>query len=255
MTYRRPLIVGNWKMNGDSAMAESLLRGIGDGIGAEHKAEIVACPPFVFLALARRIANEGRYALSIGAQDVSNRESGAFTGEISAAMLRELGCAYAIAGHSERRQHHGESDDAVARKAVAAHAAGIVPIVCVGETLEQREAQRARDVVVRQLEAVLDRATDENLRHMALAYEPVWAIGTGNVAAAEQVQEVHGWLRERLREADPQAAENCRILYGGSVTGDNVENLLALPDVDGCLVGGASLRADAFLRICLAAGN
>ena len=255
MPIRKPLIVGNWKMNGDDSMARALVRGIGADVSDLKRVEVVACPPFVYLAAVGAAGGERSNAVRIGAQDVSEHASGAYTGEVSAAMLRELGCAYVIVGHSERRQYHGESDALVARKARSAQQHGMTPIFCVGETLEERKAGQARTVIESQLDAAIRSTPPVDLANLAVAYEPVWAIGTGVVADAGQVQEAHGWIRGQLRNTDAQAAENCRILYGGSVTGDNADNFIALPDIDGCLVGGASLRAEGFVRICSAANN
>ncbi len=253
MPGRKVLIVGNWKMNGAVATAAKLVRDIGRQASGVEAVEVAVCPPFVYLPAAFDVAIRGSLNIKLGGQDSSQHDSGAHTGDISAAMLMDFGCTYSIVGHSERRQHHGETDELVALKAVAAQRNGLKPIVCVGETLTERNGGCARDVVLRQLDAIFATDSAVKMSNMVVAYEPVWAIGTGNTATVEQVQEVHGWLRERLRVADAQASENCRILYGGSVNGDNVANLLALPDVDGCLVGGASLQADGFARIFLTA--
>ncbi len=253
MPGRKVLIVGNWKMNGTVATAAELVRDIGRQASGVEAVEVAVCPPFVYLPSAFDVASRGRFNIKLGGQDSSQHDSGAHTGDISAAMLMDFGCTYSIVGHSERRQHHGETDELVALKAVAAQRSGLTPIVCVGETLTERNGGCARDVVLRQLDAIFATDSAVKMSNMVVAYEPVWAIGTGNTATVEQVQEVHGWLRERLRVADAQASKNCRILYGGSVNGDNVANFLALPDVDGCLVGGASLQADGFARIFLTA--
>jgi triosephosphate isomerase (TIM) len=245
-TRRIPLVVGNWKMHGSRATNAELLAGI---VGAEpYTADVAVCVPFPYLgdtavALASRVVRWG-------AQDVSAHESGAFTGEVSAGMLREFGCRYVLVGHSERRQHHGESDALVASKAQAALARGVTPIVCVGETLEQRDSGQTEAVVKRQLSAVI-----HQLGHCAgeivVAYEPVWAIGSGSTASPQQAQTVHAVLRAQLQAATAHA-ERSRILYGGSLNADNAAELLAQPDIDGGLIGGASLKADDFLAIVAA---
>ncbi len=253
---RRPLIVGNWKMNGTVTSTRSLVSAVGIGIGEKQiAAEVAVCPPFVHLSEAIRSKDELQHSsqslveLAIGVQNVSEHTNGAYTGEVSAEMLTEFGCSYAIVGHSERRHQMNETDELVARKARILQEHEITPIVCVGETLEERESEMTREVIERQLNANIEGERAINLYNMVIAYEPVWAIGTGNVATVEQVQQVHGWIRERLNAENPQAAEFCRILYGGSVNGANAAEILSLPDVDGCLVGGASLRADEFLTI------
>jgi triosephosphate isomerase (TIM) len=243
----KPLIVGNWKMFGSHSANAELLTGIASA--RPFAADVAVCVPFPYLS-------ETAVALSAtdirwGAQDCSAHAQGAYTGEVSAAMLREFGCRYAIVGHSERRQYHGESDQLVADKAKAALAQGVTPIVCVGETLAQREAGETAAVVKRQLSAVI-----HTLAHcageMVVAYEPVWAIGTGRTATPEQAQAVHALLRAQLAAATPRAAE-MTLLYGGSVKPDNAATLLAQPDIDGGLVGGASLKAADFVAICRAA--
>jgi triosephosphate isomerase (TIM) len=244
---RKKLIVGNWKMHGDhKANAELLAAIVG---GRPYLGEVAVCVPFPYLSetAVALAASDIRW----GAQDCSAHEQGAFTGEVSAAMLHEFGCRYAIVGHSERRQFHAESDQLVADKAKAALARGITPIVCVGETLVQREANETEAVVKRQLSAVI-----HTLAHcageMVVAYEPVWAIGTGKTATPEQAQAVHALLRVQLGAATARAAQ-MKILYGGSVKPDNAAQLFAQGDIDGGLVGGASLKAADFVAICRAA--
>jgi triosephosphate isomerase len=243
----RTLIVGNWKMHGSHPANAELLAAI--VAGRPYLADVAVCVPFPYLS-------ETAVALSAtdirwGAQDCSAHEQGAYTGEVSAAMLQEFGCRYVIVGHSERRQYHAESDQLVAEKAKAALARGVTPIVCVGETLAQREADETAEVVKRQLSAVI-----HTLAHcageMVVAYEPVWAIGTGKTASPEQAQAVHALLRAQLAAATPRAAE-MKLLYGGSVKADNAAQLFAQPDIDGGLVGGASLKAADFVAICRAA--
>jgi triosephosphate isomerase (TIM) len=235
---RGGLVAGNWKMHGSRAANRALLDGILKGLGKDG-AECAVCVPFPYLSdMAEWLRAT---PLAWGAQNVSEHEKGAFTGEVSASMLVEFGCRYVIVGHSERRQLYGESDRQVAAKYAAARKAGLEPILCVGETLEEREAGRTQDVVARQLDAV-------SFSGGVLAYEPVWAIGTGRNATPEQAQEVHAFLRKRV------SPETC-ILYGGSVKAQNAAALFAMPDVDGGLIGGASLVADDFLAILRAAGG
>jgi triosephosphate isomerase len=244
---RRKLVVGNWKMQGSRAANEPLLAAIAQS--RPFGCDVAVCPPFPDLAeVALAFAGSD---LRWGAQDCSVHEQGAFTGEVSAAMLGEFGCRYAIVGHSERRQYHDESDQLVADKAKAALARGVTPIVCVGESLAQREAGETDAVVKRQLSAVI-----HTLAHcageMVVAYEPVWAIGTGRTATPEQAQAVHALLRAQLHAATPHA-DQMKILYGGSVKAENAATLFAQPDIDGGLIGGASLKANDFIAICRAA--
>ena len=244
---RRKLVVGNWKMQGSRAANEPLLAAIAQS--RPFGCDVAVCPPFPYLAeVALAFASSD---LRWGAQDCSVHEQGAFTGEVSAAMLAEFGCRYAIVGHSERRQYHDESDQLVADKAKAALARGVTPIVCVGESLAQREAGETDAVVKRQLSAVI-----HTLAHcageMVVAYEPVWAIGTGRTATPEQAQAVHALLRAQLHAATPHA-DQMKILYGGSVKAENAATLFAQPDIDGGLIGGASLKANDFIAICRAA--
>jgi len=247
MSTRRKLVVGNWKMHGSHAANAELLQGI--LAGGPVNADLAVCAPFPYLSeVAVALANSN---VAWGAQDVSAHEQGAYTGEVSAGMLREFGCRYAIVGHSERRAYHGESDQVVADKAKAALSKGVTPIVCVGETLAQREAGETEAVVKRQLSAVIH-ALGHCVGEMVVAYEPVWAIGTGKVATPEQAQAVHALLRAQLRAAAPQA-DNMKILYGGSMKPDNASTLLAQPDIDGGLIGGAALKAADFLAIARAA--
>ncbi|TSE26551.1 Triosephosphate isomerase [Tepidimonas sediminis] len=246
----RKLIAGNWKMNGSLEANEALLRAVLAGLPAEPAADVAVCVPAPYLAQVQALCQGGPVAW--GAQDVSAHERGAFTGEVSAAMLRDFGCRYVIVGHSERRQYHGETDEVVAAKAQRALAAGITPIVCVGETEAQRDAGETELVVKRQLAAVIH-ALGHCVGEIVVAYEPVWAIGTGRTATPEQAQAVHAVLRAQLRAA-VAGQRRVRILYGGSMNAGNAAALLAQPDIDGGLIGGASLKADEFLRIVAAAG-
>jgi triosephosphate isomerase len=248
---RKPLVAGNWKMHGSLAGNAELLLGLRELLPASS-VDCVVCPPFVYLpAVGAALAGS---AIELGAQDVCEQsESGAFTGEVSASMLREVGCRYAIAGHSERRAIYGESDELVARKFAAALAAGLVPILCVGESLQEREAGATEAVVIRQLDAVINAVGVAALGRGVLAYEPVWAIGTGRTASPEQAQEVHACLRGRIAAIDVTIAGSMRILYGGSVKAGNAKDIFAMPDVDGGLIGGASLKAAEFAAIVAAA--
>ncbi len=249
---RQKLVAGNWKLNGSLAMTRELIGGILDGMGSSGGVEVAVCPPYVYLPLAHSLLENA--AVRLGAQDVCDQDSGAFTGEVSAPMLREVGCHYVIVGHSERRNLYGESDELVARKFAAARRGGLVPILCVGELLEEREQGVTEQVVARQLDAVLDLEGIGAFGDAVVAYEPVWAIGTGKTATPEQAEAVHAFIRERLRAHDPAVAEGLRILYGGSVKGSNAAELFAQPNIDGGLIGGASLQAEEFLAICRAAG-
>ena len=243
---RRKLVVGNWKMHGSrAANAELLAALVGAPPGA---AEVAVCVPFVFLGeTAAQLAGS---ALLWGAQDVSAHAQGAYTGEVSAAMLAECGCRLVIVGHSERRQYHAESDELVAAKAQAALAQGLTPIVCVGETLAERETGQTDAVVKRQLSAVIH-TLGHCISQVVVAYEPVWAIGTGKTATPEQAQAVHALLRAQLKAASGKAGE-MKILYGGSVKADNAATLFSQADIDGGLIGGASLKAADFVAICRA---
>ena len=247
MTHRK-LIAGNWKMNGSLQANEVLLREVIAGL-SPGLCDVAVCVPAPYLAQAQTMALGS--ALRVGAQDVSAHDQGAFTGEVSAAMLRDFGARYAIVGHSERRQYHGESDALVAQKARAALACGITPIVCVGETLAEREAGRTEEVVRRQLAAVVH-LNGHCISEIVVAYEPVWAIGTGKTATPEQAQAVHTVLRAQLHAATPRD-DRIAILYGGSMNATNAASLLAQPDIDGGLIGGASLRSTDFLQIVAAA--
>jgi triosephosphate isomerase (TIM) len=250
----KKLIAGNWKMNGSLASNEALLTALAQGLTAARPAcDIAVCVPAGYLGQVQTLkaAHPALSVLDVGAQDVSAQASGAYTGEVSGAMLKELGCRYAIVGHSERRQYHGESDALVAEKAKAALAAGVTPIVCIGETLAEREAGKTEEVVKRQLAAVIH-ANGHCISEIVVAYEPVWAIGTGKTATPEAAQAVHAVLRAQLKAVSDQAAR-VKILYGGSMNAANAATLLVRPDIDGGLIGGASLKAPDFLTIIAAA--
>jgi triosephosphate isomerase (TIM) len=242
------LIVGNWKMNGSLSANHELVRQIVAGL-PQASCRVAVCVPFVYLAQLQQLAATG--PLLLGAQDISAHEQGAFTGEVSAAMLHEFAVRFAIVGHSERRQYHGETDAVVATKAQRALAAGITPIVCVGETLAEREAGQTEEVVKRQLAAVIH-TNGHCISEIVVAYEPVWAIGTGKTASPEQAQQVHALLRAQLGAASSHP-ERIALLYGGSMNAANAASLLAQKDIDGGLIGGASLKAADFLTIVAAA--
>jgi triosephosphate isomerase len=250
---RTKLIAGNWKMNGSLIDNELLCKAILMGLAeqdASHGSAIAVCVPSVYFGQLQSLLADSR--ISLGSQDISSQEKGAFTGEISGAMLKEFNVRYTIVGHSERRQLHGEMDTAVALKAKAALAAGITPIVCVGESLAEREAGLTVDVVKRQLAAVIHE-NGHCISEIVVAYEPVWAIGTGKTATPEMAQEVHATLRAQLHAASPAAAERVHILYGGSMNAANAASLLGQPDIDGGLIGGAALKSADFLSIIAAA--
>jgi triosephosphate isomerase len=249
---RKLLIAGNWKMNGSLGDSRQLVAALRAGVPAGAKATMLVCPPYVYLPAVRDWLQGSSIAL--GAQSLADKEgSGAYTGEVSGAMLREVGCSYVLVGHSERRALYGETDAVVATKFQAAQRAGLTPIVCVGETLEQREAGQTRSVIAAQVAAVVDAAGVAAFAKAVVAYEPVWAIGTGRTASPEQAQEVHAFIRGMVAARDATIAGGLSILYGGSVKGANARNLFAMADIDGGLVGGASLVATEFLEIFRAA--
>ena len=243
---RRTLIAGNWKMNGSLTANKSLLDDILAGLNSQE-CDVLVCPPSIYIQQCTGLlVGSGVY---LGAQDVSAQVSGAYTGEVSAGMLLDLGCRYVIVGHSERRAYHGESSELVGKKALAALKVGVTPIVCVGETLEQRESGQTSEIVMAQLQAVLDLLDDDLLAEIVVAYEPVWAIGTGKTATPQMAQDVHAVLRKQLVGRSAVAAQKVRILYGGSMKPDNAKELLAMEDIDGGLIGGAALKAHDFLAI------
>jgi triosephosphate isomerase len=247
---RRQIIAGNWKMHGSRAEKTALVETIVQKL-PNTSAEVWLCPTFVYLSEMSRELSGSR--ISTGAQDVCAETQGAFTGEVSASMLKDVGCAGAIVGHSERRALFGESDQLVARKFAALLAVGLTPILCVGEQLADREAGRTFEVVDRQLDAVLDLSGVAALSRAVVAYEPVWAIGTGKTASPQQAEEVHAHIRARIESRDAKIAALVRILYGGSVKASNAAEIFAMPNVDGGLIGGASLKAEEFLAIIAAA--
>lgn len=248
---RKPLVAGNWKMNGSRDSAADLLKSLVQGLEEGSSAEVLVCPPFVYLADAQRALRGSD--VTLGAQSLCAEEAGAFTGEISATMLQDFDCRYVIVGHSERRALYGEDDALVARKFMAALKSGLVPVLCVGETLDEREQNVTSDVIRRQMSTVLDAAGVDAFANAVIAYEPVWAIGTGKTATPEQAQAVHAEIRDILRAENATIADSIRILYGGSVKASNAAELFAMPDIDGGLVGGASLDSEQFLAIIRAA--
>jgi triosephosphate isomerase len=247
---RKKLVAGNWKMHGSLAENAALLAAIKPALAG---IDAVVCVPFPYLAQTQALLAGS--SIAWGAQNVSEQAKGAFTGEVSAAMLLDFGCKYVIVGHSERRSLYGESDELVASKYKASQAAGLIPILCVGESLEERESGVTEAVVARQLDAVINAAGVGSLSNAVVAYEPVWAIGTGKTASPEQAQAVHAFIRRKIAMLDAGVAERLVIQYGGSVKAANASELMAQPDIDGGLIGGASLVADDFVAICQAAAN
>jgi triosephosphate isomerase len=250
---RQPLVAGNWKMHGSHADNARLIEGLAQGFPMTA-VECAVCPPYVYLSQVGSLLRAAELPIALGAQDVSAEVKGAFTGEVSVTMLQDLQCQYVIVGHSERRQAEGEDDHLVARKFEAARTK-MVPILCVGERLAERNAGQQLAVIGRQLDAVLERCGARGFGGAVIAYEPRWAIGTGMTASPEQAQEVHAFIRGHLARQDAKIAGEVRILYGGSVNAGNAAQLFAMPDVDGGLIGGASLRAEEFLAILAAAGR
>ena len=250
---REILVAGNWKMNASTKASDELVDGIVAGVPAGSGFQLLVCPPFPYLAsVAARVAGS---AVKLGAQNVSEHDAGAYTGEVAPSMLRDVGCEFVIVGHSERRAMYGESSADVAAKFQAAQAAGLTPILCIGETLTEREQGSTEAVVDEQLGAVIEAAGIAAFGAAVIAYEPVWAIGTGMTATPEQAQEVHRHIRGQLAAKDSAVAAGVQILYGGSMKGDNAAGLLAMPDIDGGLIGGASLKAGDFLAIAAAAAR
>jgi triosephosphate isomerase len=244
---RKKLVAGNWKMHGNLANNATLLAGILGGLPVSDAVQAAVCVPFPYLAQSRE--KLGGSAIAWGAQNLSPHAQGAYTGEVSAAMLLDFGCTYVIVGHSERRSYYGDTDAIVAAKYGAAMKAGLIAILCLGETLEQREAGITTQVVNTQLDAVMDACGVESLAQGVIAYEPVWAIGTGRTATPEQAQDVHAVIRARVATRNPAVAQGLQILYGGSMKPQNAKELMSMPDIDGGLIGGAALVADDFLAI------
>lgn len=247
---RQTLVVGNWKMNGSLSANQQLLEGIKAGVAEGVSAKVVVCPSAVYIAQVAGLLNGS--GISWGGQNLSQEKSGAFTGEISADMLLDYQCSYVIVGHSERRVLYGESDALVAQKYRVAQAAGLIPFLCLGELLEEREAGETESAVARQLDAVIDEVGIAAIGAGVLAYEPVWAIGSGKTASPQQAQDIHAFIRRHVAKKDTAVAEKVQILYGGSVKADNAVELFAMADIDGGLIGGAALEAEGFLAICRA---
>lgn len=248
---RQKLVVGNWKMNGSLQANQSLLKELSAGITDACGVAVAVCVPFPYQAQAQALL--AKTSLAWGAQNLSEKDSGAFTGEVAASMLRDFACRYVLVGHSERRTLYGENNALVAEKFAAALAGGLQPILCVGETLAERETGKTGEVVAKQVAAAIDRAGIAAFSKAVVAYEPVWAIGTGKTASSAQAQEVHAAIRAQVACADVKVAEGLQILYGGSVKPSNAAELFGMPDIDGGLIGGASLVASDFLAICQAA--
>lgn len=247
------LVIGNWKMNGTRQANEALLEALITGISDKETSEVAVCPPFPYLSsVAARLQGS---KIALGAQNLSPETHGAFTGEVSASMLRDIGCRYVLVGHSERRALFGETDEVVAQKFAAALDQGLIPVLCVGETLEQRRTGITNNIVTTQITAVIKHAGIEKLTRGVVAYEPVWAIGTGETASPEQAQAVHQHIRGVIAAFNKQAASDLQVIYGGSVKADNAPALFSQPDIDGGLIGGASLDASSFISICDAAST
>lgn len=248
---RQTLIAGNWKLNGSKQSISELLSGITSGLSGESAVTVAVCAPYIYVPMVQDLLSAS--VVKWGAQDVSEQDKGAFTGEVSAAMLADFDCSYGLVGHSERRSLFHDADSNVVAKFAVLKAAGIAPILCVGESLEQRDQGITEQIVRDQIKAVIDAQGIEALEGAVIAYEPIWAIGTGRTASPEQAQEVHASIRALLAEYSADIAEKTQILYGGSMNPSNASALLAMPDIDGGLIGGASLKADDFLAICQAA--
>ncbi|MFK8068654.1 MAG: triose-phosphate isomerase [Gammaproteobacteria bacterium] len=250
---RKPLVAGNWKMNGTLSTIDPLVYGIKSGITGLDGVEVAICPPFIYLEHVSSLLKES--PILLGAQNASNKTEGAFTGEVSCEMLNDFGCHYVILGHSERRSLYGETSDLVAEKFIQTQAANLVPILCVGESLEERESGKMEGVISEQMREVLDKVGAEGFKQAVIAYEPVWAIGTGLTATPDQAQEVHSFIRDLVAEYEQrrEVADQIRILYGGSVKPDNAAEIFAMKDIDGGLIGGAALKSKDFLGICQAA--
>ena len=248
---RQTLVAGNWKMNGSLESIKALLDGIKEGAGDVTSAEMAVCCPAVYIDTVSAQLKDT--SIAFGGQDISTHESGAFTGEIAGSMWNDFNCKYVIIGHSERRTYHNESDELVAEKFEVARKAGLIPLFCIGETLEEREGGITEEVVARQINAVIDRLGVDMLGEGVIAYEPVWAIGTGVTATPEQAQETHAYIRSMIAEKSQAVADKIQILYGGSMNAGNASDLLACADIDGGLIGGASLKPADFLAIGKAA--
>ncbi len=246
---RQTIIAGNWKMNASKEAVNTLLLGVLKGM-MDVKSEVIVCVPYPYLCQAEALTTHSQ--LKIGAQNLNINISGAFTGEVSADMIKDFGVEYVIVGHSERRSLYGETNKIVARKVQVALDNGLTPLLCIGELLEEKESGNTKNAVARQINAVIERVGIESFKGVIIAYEPVWAIGTGITATPQQAQDTHAYIRELLAQNDENIAQSTSILYGGSMNPDNVDELIACKDIDGGLIGGASLKPDDFLRICKA---
>jgi triosephosphate isomerase len=245
--------MGNWKMNGSLMVNESLLTGLVDQVVSLNGVDIAVCPSFIYIPQALELT--ANTPIKVGAQNLSDQDKGAFTGEVSGEMIRDLGCGYVLTGHSERRSLYAETSQLVAEKTLKALELGLVPVLCIGETLEERQSGRMNAVLEEQINAVVDLCGADTFAQIVIAYEPVWAIGTGETATPQQAQDAHAFVRSLIAKHNVDIAERVTILYGGSMNDKNAAELLAMPDVDGGLVGGASLKADSFATICRAASN
>lgn len=258
-SQRKFLIAGNWKMQGSKAQTQALILGLNEGLSNGNLTqktpmpEVIICPSYGYLSIAENVLSTLKSTIQLGAQDLSVYPSGAYTGQVSGLMLKDLGCRYVLVGHSERRQYCGETNELVADKFFAAKNSGLIPILCLGETLADREKNNTESVVKAQLHAVLSREGAQGLNNAIIAYEPVWAIGTGKTASPEEAQSVHQFLRKMIADQNEKLANVLQIVYGGSVKANNAVSLFAMPDIDGALVGGASLDASEFLSICQSA--
>lgn len=246
---RQTIVVGNWKMNGSKETVNTLILGILEGM-SDVESQVIVCVPYPYLSQAESLATHSQ--LQIGAQNLNVNASGAFTGEVSVDMIKDFGAKHVIVGHSERRSLYGESDEIVAEKVQVAIDNGLTPLFCIGELLEDRQTGNTEKVVARQVNAVIKRVGIESFKNIVIAYEPVWAIGTGVTATPQQAQDTHAYIRELLAQSDKSIAQSTSILYGGSMNPTNAEELIACKDIDGGLIGGASLKADDFLHICKA---
>ena len=250
---RRPIVAANWKLNGNRSMVNSLVAAVNKHAASAVSADVVICPPFPYLADSQQLIDQNNAYL--GAQNVAKETQGAYTGEVSAEMLAEMGCRFVIIGHSERRQYYAESNGIVADKFVRVQEAGLIPIVCVGESLQQREQGKMEETIIRQVQAVIAKAGINSFDNAVIAYEPIWAIGTGETATPDQAQQVHALIRGEVVQQSESIASELRILYGGSVKADNAAELFTQADIDGGLIGGASLDADQFNAIVSAAAE
>lgn len=248
---RQPLVAGNWKLNGSLQSISELVSEIRNHLPEVKVAELAVCPPYIYLGSVQSLLDG--VGIELGAQDCSDQQSGAYTGEVAADMIKEFGCKYIIVGHSERRHIYGESNETIAIKFEQVKKNEIIPILCVGETLQDREDGHTEVVIAKQMDAILDQLGVEGFANAVIAYEPVWAIGTGKTATPEQAQEVHEFIRVKLDALDKEIAANIRILYGGSMKPDNAKQLLSQADIDGGLIGGAALKAEDFIAIAVAA--